>query len=76
MISSIWLLRVSLSLRMYQNAVIYLSALAAGCAACDGTAEQIGIRVVVDRLDAVVLEERIAEARGVRAGYRCLALLH
>src|SRR6516225_3815039 len=29
-----------------------------------------------DRLDAVVLEERIAEARGVRAGYRCLALLH
>src|SRR5215468_6013323 len=29
-----------------------------------------------DRLDAVVLEERIAEARGIRAGYRCLALLH
>src|SRR6516164_3521723 len=42
----------------------------------DGTAEQIGIEVAVNRLDAVVLEERIAEARGVRAGYRCLALLH
>src|SRR5215831_2458383 len=42
----------------------------------DGTAEQIGVRAVVDRLDAVVLEERISEARGVRAGYRCLALLH
>src|SRR6516164_3366757 len=31
---------------------------------------------MVDHLDAVVPEERIAEARGVRAGYRCLALLH
>ena len=41
----------------------------------DGTAEQIGVRVVVDRLDLVVLEERITEARGVLAGYRCLALL-
>jgi hypothetical protein len=29
-----------------------------------------------DRLDAVVLEERIAEARRVPSGYRCLALLH
>src|SRR6516164_3877868 len=44
--------------------------------ACDGTAEQIDIQVVVDRLDVVVVEKRIAEARGVRAGYRCLALLH
>src|SRR6516162_219331 len=42
----------------------------------DRTAEQIGIQVVVDRLDVVVVEKRIAEARGVRAGYRCLALLH
>jgi hypothetical protein len=32
----------------------------------DGTAEQIGVRVVVDRLDLVVLEERITEARESR----------
>ena len=36
----------------------------------------MGVRVASDRLDAVILEERIAEARGVHAGYRCLALLH
>src|SRR5215813_10061168 len=37
---------------------------------------RIGVGVAVDRRDAVVLEEWIAEARGVRAGYRCLALLY
>jgi hypothetical protein len=57
---------VSLSLKLQQNALLYLSALAARLRrfrwARDG--------------DAVVFEERIAEARGVRSGYRCLALLH
>ena len=56
--------------RLDQNALLYLSPLAAGSAGCDGardgTAEQIGVRVVFDRLDLVVLEERITEARGSR----------
>ena len=36
----------------------------------------MGVRIAVDHLDAVIPEERIAEARGVNAGCRCLALLH
>ncbi len=32
------MLRVSLSLRLHQNALLYLPPLAAGCAACDGCA--------------------------------------
>src|SRR5262245_53925555 len=41
-----------------------------------GRKSGMGVRVAFDRLDAVVLEKRVAEAHGVHAGYCGLALLH